>query len=237
MDDRTEARAFTLIELLVVVAIIAMLISILLPSLSKARENGRRAVCLSNLHHLGLAFASYFNDNDHILPDATMKPSGNPEDENDPNYRPPIMEFLKPYARDPEIFRCPSDMPGKVERSEEFQGMSFWDSDKTSFEYTFLIPLISKALDGELQLQKLVRLSVGDTYVKWALPVPLDDDLRTLVDIRISDLHLLKEFWSYHGKLNDEEDFLHTLFADGHVEKQWRMWDWPENLKDLAAGF
>jgi prepilin-type N-terminal cleavage/methylation domain-containing protein len=235
-DGRTASRGFTLIELLVVVAIIAMLISILLPSLSKARENGRRAVCLSNLHHLGVAFVSYFQDNNHILPDAAMKPSGNPEDEGDPNYRPPITEFLKPYARDPEIFRCPSDMPGKVERFEEFEGMSFYESDGTSFEYTFLIPVISRALD-DLNMHRAVRLSVADTYVKWALPVPLPDDLRNLTQIRISELHLLKEFWSFHGELNEETKFLHTLYADGHVEKHWRMWEWPEWMKDLAAGF
>ncbi len=52
-------RAFTLIELLVVVAIIALLLSILLPSLSGAREQGKRAVCLSNLSSIGKALWQY----------------------------------------------------------------------------------------------------------------------------------------------------------------------------------
>ena len=51
--------AFTLIELLVVVAIIALLLSILLPSLSNAREQGRRAKCAANLHSIALGAASY----------------------------------------------------------------------------------------------------------------------------------------------------------------------------------
>ena len=61
-------RGFTLIELLVVVAIIALLISILLPSLAKAREQGKRAVCLANLHHQGIGYASYAQDFKQVLP-------------------------------------------------------------------------------------------------------------------------------------------------------------------------
>ena len=47
-------KKFTLIELLVVVGIIGILVSLLLPSLSKAREKGKAAVCMSNLRQVGL---------------------------------------------------------------------------------------------------------------------------------------------------------------------------------------
>src|SRR4051812_29838090 len=54
-----KLRAFTLIELLVVIAIIALLIAILLPSLSRARENSRRTVCGTQLKSQGMAIAIY----------------------------------------------------------------------------------------------------------------------------------------------------------------------------------
>jgi len=60
--------AFTLIELLVVVAIIALLISILLPSLSRAREQARTTMCLTRIGQLGTAFLTYAEDYDEVFP-------------------------------------------------------------------------------------------------------------------------------------------------------------------------
>jgi prepilin-type N-terminal cleavage/methylation domain-containing protein/prepilin-type processing-associated H-X9-DG protein len=69
MQMRTKdcpSRGFTLIELLVVIAIIAILAAMLLPALAKAKDAGKRAQCLSNLHQMGVSLIMYADDNNEL---------------------------------------------------------------------------------------------------------------------------------------------------------------------------
>jgi prepilin-type N-terminal cleavage/methylation domain-containing protein len=72
-----KRRGFTLIELLVVVAIIALLIAILLPSLGKARELSNRSVCAANLRGIGQSMIVYAGDNNECYP-CTITGTGTP---------------------------------------------------------------------------------------------------------------------------------------------------------------
>jgi prepilin-type N-terminal cleavage/methylation domain-containing protein len=90
-----EGSAFTLIELLVVIAIIAILASMLLPSLSMAKQAGQRMSCLDNQKQLGYSFTMYASDNSGFFPPRCG------------TNRWPQMLF--PYYKNVAILLCPTD--------------------------------------------------------------------------------------------------------------------------------
>ena len=123
--DRARRGAFTLIELLVVIAIIAILAAILFPVFARARENARRASCISNLKQIGLGFSQYVQDYDSIypqpVPDADLATYGNgwnaPAESDgssaadiaaNPHWRHTWPELLNPYVKSYQLFTCPS---------------------------------------------------------------------------------------------------------------------------------
>jgi prepilin-type N-terminal cleavage/methylation domain-containing protein/prepilin-type processing-associated H-X9-DG protein len=75
----TKKRGFTLVELLVVIGIIAIMISILLPTLSKARESARATQCLSNLRQMGTAWTIYLSENKGHLVYYKWQDKANPD--------------------------------------------------------------------------------------------------------------------------------------------------------------
>jgi prepilin-type N-terminal cleavage/methylation domain-containing protein len=99
------SSAFTLIELLVVIAIIAILAAMLLPVLSRAKERGRTAVCLSNLHQLGIALQIYVDENRNHLPVMYDRSTNSAAT----NQLPSVDLVLTNQLGSPKILRCPSD--------------------------------------------------------------------------------------------------------------------------------
>ena len=123
-------KAFTLIELLVVIAVIAVLMAILMPTLNRAREQGKRVVCASTLRQLGLAWIQYADENDDRLVSSETGLAGYPhawlartyaDDWSSGGHWPRedqirgIMDGkLWPYTREVDMYRCPTGFRGEM---------------------------------------------------------------------------------------------------------------------------
>jgi len=129
-----SSAGFTLVELLVVLAVVAVLLSILIPSLRKARVTAFRAGCASNLRQINLGLNMYLDDSDGIYPCA-----------EDPVSVEPVYwlwmgrgwrPFVRPYlggsldARDPSVLLCPEDRsdPAMYESTSYAYSMAFYHS-------------------------------------------------------------------------------------------------------------
>jgi len=86
--------AFTLIELLLVIAIVAILLSMLLPAIGKAKSRAHVAQCANNLAQLALALTMYADDSEDEFPPRSVEPSW--------------IELLKPYYVKASVLKCPT---------------------------------------------------------------------------------------------------------------------------------
>ena len=126
-----KRRGFTLIELLVVIAIIGILAAMVFPVFARARESARKAVCLSNVKNIALAFQMYLADNNDVLPpdehrqevieyfithpggggSPSLSPAqGRCHTKDDRKFNPylrwPVV--LDEYVKNRDVWRCPS---------------------------------------------------------------------------------------------------------------------------------
>jgi prepilin-type N-terminal cleavage/methylation domain-containing protein/prepilin-type processing-associated H-X9-DG protein len=240
-------KAFTLIELLVVIAIIAILLAILMPALSRVKEQGKRAACLSNLKQLQLSWSMYADENDDKIVNgeaygggdgtAPIPTSGIHAGEQwwtgddvgdfwaginlteDMQKRAIRAGALWPYCKNERLYRCPTGVRGEMRTYTITDAMNGLRRDGT---YSGSVG----ARNGRtvLWVKKRAEISVPGP----AQRIVFLDEGRITPDSYAT--HYLNERW-WDPPFVRHGDGTNVSFADGHAD-YWKF----EGKKTLETG-
>jgi prepilin-type N-terminal cleavage/methylation domain-containing protein/prepilin-type processing-associated H-X9-DG protein len=218
----TRHSGFTLVELLVVIAVLALLVAILLPSLSSARDQAKRTSCAANLKNIGIALISYRDANNDLLPYASMLPSVHsfpvgfdfsqpgfggqgqdpqpPQPPDGPNEESPyvpgaiaLADLLRVHVQEQmRVLHCPNDHPGAVQRPAPNGGMSYFETEGSSYEFR-------RGYGG------LVYDRLANRFEE-----------RTGRRVANNMIWIMRDYNNFHGKAG-EDGSRRYLYADGHV--------------------
>ena len=215
MLKRTK-KAFTLVELLIVIAILALLLSILVPVLSHAREQGRRAVCLSNIKQLAFVWIMYANNNKERIPasDISHAPNGpyfwvasmKVTDPIEVQERAIKDGVLWPYCNNLKLYKCPTGKPEELRTYSMVNSMNSYYHGPGHWKG----PLVTKLGQIRYPESRFVFICEGK-ITNYAFAV-----------------------YYYEPRWRDLPPLQHSngttfSFADGHSE--WWQWQDPDTIK------
>ena len=220
---KSRPPGFTLVELLVVIGIIALLISILMPALSRVREGGNRIKCGANLRTIGQGLLLYANDNRGIYPRtvasstsagftcftgaAATDPFGtggpNPNDVSAA-----LFLLVRNADLNPEVFICPSSNQEKDTLANQPANRRSNFTAEKNLSYSFANPYPADAavgagykLNGNVAADLVIAADRNDG----------DSVLTVVSNSAASEQRKL-------NSRNHEQDGQNVLFNDGHVE-------------------
>ncbi len=230
-----KRKGFTLIELLVVIAIIAVLMAILMPALNRAREQGKRAACLSNLRQLTLGWVMYADENDDNLVNGNTCPGECPHRNETPwvqqdtltgmsveQKRDAIIDgALWPYLKTLKIYKCPTVGKIGIAREEILRTYSMVDS------MNGLNPSVHRSM---------IKGSVGAKMIKKRMAIP-NPAYRTVFLDDGGTITSALGAWTVYVKVEkwwDPPPIRHGggttfSFADGHSE--YHKWKDPRTIE------
>jgi prepilin-type N-terminal cleavage/methylation domain-containing protein/prepilin-type processing-associated H-X9-DG protein len=246
-QNAQRTTGFTLIELLVVIAVVAVLIAILIPAASVARERGQRAVCQSNLRQLTLAWTLYADEHNGRLAsgaafglrgggpgrnrlngwvgDAFWHPKTRAALERNPN-----KGALWPYIRNVDIYRCPRGLARHAvtyctvcaANGEPVEGTAVPDS--LSFDLTWVGIRVGSTVLRLTHLTDIISPGASQRAVFMDKgETPGSNDFY---------VHYLHPWWFFSSPPPIRHAGGITLsMADGHVE-YWR-WKGRETVQDM----
>jgi prepilin-type N-terminal cleavage/methylation domain-containing protein len=187
-----KRKAFTLIEVLVVIAIIGLLVSILIPSMSRARAASQRVACSSNLKQIGVVMRIYIGEHRDRMPHASSMPSISSLPLETDEAISISDVFAKRLGGDISIFKCPSD-PGSARRTPPSMDLSYFETERSSYEYRGRM-LGGRTTDEVARsLKERTGRVVGENTI-W----------------------ILRDYYNFHGK-EGKQGARRYLYIDGHV--------------------